>query len=43
MWLLKGIKRYKEVSAGLGFSDPSYFSRFFKINTGVAPKRYKEI
>lgn len=33
----------KEVSAGLGFSDPSYFSRFFKINTGVAPKRYKEI
>ncbi|MDR0264757.1 MAG: helix-turn-helix domain-containing protein [Sphingobacterium sp.] len=33
----------KEISLGLGYTDPSYFARFFKSVTGITPTRYKEI
>lgn len=32
----------KEVAFSLGFSDPFYFSKFFKKQTGVSPKEYVE-
>ena len=31
----------KEISYSLGFSDPLYFSRFFKAETGLSPTEYK--
>lgn len=33
----------KEISAQLGYEDPSYFVRFFKIKTGLTPVEFKEI
>jgi AraC-like DNA-binding protein len=33
----------KEVSIGLGFTDPSYFTRLFKSFTGITPKKYKKL
>jgi AraC family transcriptional activator of pobA len=30
-----------EVSDSLGFSEPAYFSRFFKRYTGLAPKEFR--
>ena len=32
-----------EVAEQVGFSDPFYFSRFFKIKTGFSPKAYRLI
>ena len=32
----------KEISYNLGFEDPAYFSRFFKVHTGLSPKQFKE-
>lgn len=32
----------KEVAAALGFHDPFYFSNFFKKQTGVSPKLWRE-
>lgn len=32
----------KEVAFALGFKDPFYFSNFFKKETGVSPKEYRE-
>ncbi len=32
----------KEVAGKLGFNDPFYFSNFFKKQTKLSPKRYKE-
>lgn len=32
----------KEVAYALGFSDPFYFSNFFKKHTGISPKDYKK-
>ncbi len=32
----------KEVAAALGFNDPFYFSNFFKKQTGISPKAWKE-
>jgi AraC family transcriptional regulator, transcriptional activator of pobA len=31
-----------EISYSLGFEDPSYFARFFKAQTGVSPKTFKQ-
>jgi AraC family transcriptional regulator, transcriptional activator of pobA len=32
----------KEVSYQLNFNDPSYFSRFFKTNTGMSPEEFRK-
>lgn len=32
----------KEVAFALGFKDPFYFSNFFKKETGISPKEYRE-
>jgi len=40
--LLYSTHTSKEISYGLGFDDPAYFSRFFKVNAGVSPKQFKE-
>ncbi|RYD96416.1 MAG: AraC family transcriptional regulator, partial [Sphingobacteriales bacterium] len=31
----------KEIAYGLGFSDASYFNRFFKRETGTTPADYR--
>jgi len=31
----------KEISYHLGYEDPAYFSRFFKIYTGYSPQKFK--
>lgn len=35
-------KTVKEISGGLGYKDEFYFSRFFKKQVGVSPKRYRD-
>jgi AraC-like DNA-binding protein len=35
-------KPVKEIAYDLGYSDESYFSRFFKINTDVSPQLYRD-
>lgn len=30
-----------QVSDSLGFSEPAYFSRFFKRGTGLSPKQFR--
>ena len=32
----------KEICCEIGYSDPNYFSRSFKKNTGLTPTEYKE-
>jgi AraC-like DNA-binding protein len=32
----------KEVSARLNFSSEFYFSRFFRRNTGISPRQFRE-
>lgn len=34
--------KINQISLKLGFQDPYYFSRFFKKNTGLSPKGWKE-
>ena len=36
------INAMKEVAYACGFSDPNYFSKSFKSNTGQTPKEYRE-
>ncbi|HUH39630.1 MAG TPA: helix-turn-helix domain-containing protein, partial [Castellaniella sp.] len=31
-----------EISDALGFSDPAYFTRFFKKGSGVSPKAFRQ-
>jgi AraC family transcriptional regulator, transcriptional activator of pobA len=31
----------KEVAYSIGFNDPSYFSRFFRTNTGISPEAFR--
>jgi len=40
--LFKTDKSIKEIAVELGFEDPSYFSRLFKIVTTVSPEKYRE-
>lgn len=35
--------RFKEISAELGFEDPSYFVKFFKRLTGMLPADFREM
>jgi AraC-like DNA-binding protein len=35
-------KPIKEIAYGLGYTDESYFSRFFKTNTDVSPQLYRD-
>lgn len=35
-------KSLKEISFELGFNDPAYFSNFFKAQTGVSPRQFRE-
>ena len=37
-----GEKSLKEIAFDLGFSEPAYFSRFFKQFTGIPPSEFKE-
>ncbi|STD11909.1 helix-turn-helix domain-containing protein [Chryseobacterium carnipullorum] len=37
-----GALTIKEIAFKLGFSDASYFSRFFKKQTGRNPEGFKE-
>ena len=36
-----GRKSFKEISFELGFSDQEYFSRFFKVQTGMMPAGFR--
>lgn len=40
--LYQGQKSIKEIGIDLGFSDKSYFSRFFKKHTGTSPEGFKK-
>ncbi|MFA5404841.1 MAG: helix-turn-helix domain-containing protein, partial [Ignavibacteria bacterium] len=40
-YLLYEDKTIKEISYGLKFKNPSYFSRFVKIHTGESPEMLK--
>ncbi len=40
--LTYGDESVKEVSYNLGFNDPFYFSNFFKKQTKLSPKQFKE-
>lgn len=33
---------FKELAFSLGFNEPSYFTRFFKQQTGFSPEKYRE-
>ncbi len=40
--LTKSDRSMKEICSLVGYSDPNYFSRSFKKNTGYTPTEYKE-
>ncbi|NDV46858.1 AraC family transcriptional regulator [Paludibacter sp. 221] len=35
-------KSLKEIAFALGFSEPAYFTRFFKKNTGITPTEFRD-
>jgi AraC-like DNA-binding protein len=34
---------FSEIGAGLGFSDPAHFTRFFRNNAGVSPSEFRQV
>ena len=38
-----GEKNLKEISFSLGFSEPAYFTRFFKKHTSLTPREFRDI
>jgi AraC-like DNA-binding protein/quercetin dioxygenase-like cupin family protein len=40
--LLHSAITAKEIAYHLNFNDPSYFSRFFKTNTGLSPEEFRK-
>lgn len=40
--LFAGLHTIKEIAYDLGFSDQSYFSRFFRKHTGMSPEQIRE-
>ena len=39
--LVEGGKSVSEIAYQLGFENPPYFSRLFKIEVGISPKDFK--
>jgi signal transduction histidine kinase/ligand-binding sensor domain-containing protein/DNA-binding response OmpR family regulator len=42
LMLTKNVGNISEIAFAVGFSDPKYFSRCFKIEFGLSPKEYQE-
>lgn len=40
--LVGNDKSMKEICGAVGYSDPNYFSRIFKKNTGMTPTEFRE-
>jgi AraC family transcriptional activator of pobA len=40
-WLAYSDRTIAQVAADLGFQDPSHFTRFFRLRTGVSPGGYR--
>jgi AraC-like DNA-binding protein len=41
--LERSARTVQEISDGLGFRDPTYFSHFFKRKTGFSPAAYRDV
>jgi AraC family transcriptional activator of pobA len=39
--LLSGERSISEIAYQLGFENPPYFSRLFKKEVGISPKKFK--
>jgi len=40
--LIYTVQNISEIAYGLGFTDPAYFTRFFRRLTGLSPKQFRE-
>ncbi|MDO7744518.1 MAG: AraC family transcriptional regulator [Pedobacter sp.] len=40
--LYTGVLSVKEIAYQLGFSDQSYFSRFFRKHSGITPEQFRK-